>query len=241
MCRVALHENRHLELTGDLRLQMLEVSTASRLALDGDAQAFDDLEQARQGIEQALQVFHADAAKLFLSDDLMTDVEAINRLWIKINPAARTMVANKAPILFLHEVAGNLNAFIPDLQREQDAIVKSLIKRNASSSQVSLAQRQSLLAERIARNIDKMLGGSGDATQAADQAKADVKRFGEVMNGMRTGNSALGVSAVTDRCALNSLNEIAELYALVNASIEKIFKTLIFMRRSNVLIAESYS
>ncbi len=223
--RDANYDARYLELAGDLRVMMQEVSTASRQAIAGDAQAFDDLEKARQSVDRTLQLFNKGAVGLPSPKAMLnTEITELNGLWAETNEAAQTVVANRERILFLHEVARNLNASIPELQQEYDFVVEILIENGASPNQIAIAQKQAWLAERIARNVEKMLQGTADAKEAADVFNLDASMFGTVLAGMREGNSAMKIQKVRDTEASQSLDQIAELYGFVNNFIDKIFQ-----------------
>lgn len=219
------YDARYLELAGDLRVMMQEVSTASRQAIAGDAQAFDDLEKARQGLDKTLDVFNKGTAGLPSPKSMLNkEISQINALWSETNEAVQTIVSNRERILFLHEVARNLNASIPELQQEYDFVVEILIENGASPNQIAIAQKQAWLAERIARNVEKMLQGTADAKEAADVFNLDASMFGTVLTGMREGNSTMRIQKVRDKEASQSLDQIAELYGFVNNFIDKIFQ-----------------
>jgi twitching motility protein PilJ len=219
------YDARYLELAGDLRVMMQEVSTAASQAIAGDAQAFDDLEKARLGLDKTLDVLNKGTADLPSPKELLNkEIGELNRLWSETNEAAQTIVANRERVLFLHEVARNLNASIPELQQEYDFVVEILIENGASPNQVAIAQKQAWLAERIARNVEKMLQGTADAKKAADVFNLDASMFGTVLAGMREGNSTMGIKKVRDKEASESLDQIAELYGFVNNFIDKIFQ-----------------
>ncbi len=223
--RDANYDAKYLELAGDLRVMMQEVSTASRQAIAGDAQAFDDLENARQGVDKTLQALNKGATGLPSPKAMLNaEITELNGLWAETNDAAQTVVANRERILFLHEVARNLNASIPELQQEYDFVVEILIENGASPNQIAIAQKQAWLAERIARNVEKMLQGTADAKEAADMFNLDASMFGTVLTGMREGNSAMKIMKVRDTEAAQSLDQIAELYGFVNNFIDKIFQ-----------------
>ncbi len=223
--RDANYDARYLELAGDLRVMMQEVSTASRQAIAGDAQAFDDLEKARLGLDKTLQAFNKGTVDLPSPKSMLSkEINELNGLWSETNDAAQTIVANRERILFLHEVARNLNASIPELQQEYDFVVEILIENGASPNQIAIAQKQAWLAERVARNVEKMLQGTADAREAADVFNLDASMFGTVLQGMREGNSTLRIQQVRDKEAAQSLDQIAELYGFVNNFIDKIFQ-----------------
>ncbi|HRF87664.1 MAG TPA: methyl-accepting chemotaxis protein, partial [Pseudomonadales bacterium] len=72
------------------------------------------------------------------------------------------------------------------------------------------AQSQSWLAERIARNIDKLSAGTEDAEAAADQLGEDAAKFGQVLS------ASLQMAHPTS--VTQSLNEVAALFKVISES-----------------------
>ncbi len=88
-----------------------------------------------------------------------------------------------------------------------------------------MAQRQSLLAERILGAVNTVLAGDENSQQAADAFGRDATQFGKVLNGMLQGDPALKVSQVEDRDARARLAEISELFEFVSGSVDEILET----------------
>jgi twitching motility protein PilJ len=99
------------------------------------------------------------------------------------------------------------------------------LQRGAPAAQVAMAQRQSLLAERILGAVNTVLSGDESSQQAADAFGRDAARFGQVLNGMLQGNTSLRVSQVEDRDARARLMEISELFEFVSGSVDEILET----------------
>ncbi len=223
--RDAGYDARYQEVTGDLRVLAQQLSSSSRLAIGGDGQAFQDLNDGAAKFDSNLTLLQqGDAALPSPGGMLSQELEQLKTQWIPVQQAAGTMVANRDRILFLHEVAKTLNDSIPELQQEYNNVVEILLEGRAPSDQVALAQRQSWLAERIARNVDKMLEGGEGADQAADQFNLDASLFGSVLDGMLNRNAAMRISRVTDADARASLVEISKLFEFVSGSVDEIFQ-----------------
>jgi len=222
--RDAGYDARYLELTGDLRILSQQISTSSRRATAGEAAAFDELSKSRNKFNQTIGILKNGNASMPSAQRVLVDeLGELDGLWQNVNAASSTVVDNRERILFLHEVAKTLNDSIPELQAEYNNVVEILLEIKAPADQVALAQRQSLLAERIARNVDKMLQGGDGATEAADQFNLDASLFGSVLNGMLQGNGVMQISRVTDRDAKSSLEEINKLFEFVSSSVDEIF------------------
>lgn len=223
--RDAGYDARYLELTGELRVVSQQIASSSRQATEGDPEAFDQLEQARNKFNETLRVLLNGTPALPSPQAMLTDeLSALGATWAQVNVSSATIVNNRERILFLHEVAKTLNESIPELQEEYNSVVDILSENNAPADQISIAQRQSWLAERIARNVDKMLQGGEAAKIAADQFNLDASLFGSVLNGMLNGNSVMRIKQVTDKEAKSSLKDISELFEIVSGSVDEIFQ-----------------
>jgi len=128
-------------------------------------------------------------------------------------------------VLSLHQVAATLAETVPQLQVEYEKVVEILLQRGAPAAQVAMAQRQSLLAERILGAVNTVLAGDENAVQAADAFGRDAARFGQVLNGMLQGNPGLKISQVEDPDARGRLAEISELFEFVSGSVDEILET----------------
>jgi twitching motility protein PilJ len=219
------YDARYLELTGELRVLSQQVSTSSRQATAGDAAAFDQLSKSRNKFNQTIGILQNGTSSLPSPQKwLSSELSELGGLWNKVNTASSTIVDNRERILFLHEVAKTLNDSIPELQAEYNTVVEILLENRAPAEQVAVAQRQSWLAERIARNVDNMLQGGDAAKDAADQFNLDASLFGSVLSGMLQGNKAMRISRVTDKDATASLEEINQLFEFVSGSVDEIFQ-----------------
>src|SRR5690606_14460483 len=83
---------------------------------------------------------------------------------------------------------------------------------------------QSWRAERIGRNVDKMLRGDADASVAADQFNLDANIYGRVLTAMQQGDATMRISRVSDASARASLDRIAALFDGVNESAQAMFE-----------------
>ena len=119
----------------------------------------------------------------------------------------------------------NLNETIPQLQIEYEDVVMILLENEAPADQISVAERQSLRAERIVRSVNNILSGDEDAAIAANRFGEDATLFGRVMNSMFEGNEAMEISQVTDEDAIYGLEAIAELFEFVDSNVKAILET----------------
>lgn len=212
----------YLQQVAELRALSYQVVSHAPAATAGDEQAFAELETVigqMSATWSRLQGADVDTRRA-----LERELAAYGQIWRQVREQAGTIIDNKASIIFLNDVASTLNDSLPELQAEHNNIVEILLANNAPSNQIEQAQLQVWRAERIGRNIDKMLAGRDDAESAADQFNTDASLFGRVVEGMQNGDVVMGITRVADAEARQSLGEISELFQFVSSSVREIFE-----------------
>jgi twitching motility protein PilJ len=216
-------KDQHLrELVAELRASSYQLTSLSRDATSGNKQSFERLSRLVGRMDNTWNQFKESDPQTKAS--LNKEMTAYEGVWSRIRQNSQVITENEAAIILMHDVATTLNEALPQLQAEHDNIVEILLENRAPAEQVSMAQRQSWFAERIGRNVDKMLRGGLDADKAADEFNIDANRFGKVLEAMKKGDATMGISRVTDRDAVESLDRITELFAFVSGSVRDIFE-----------------
>ena len=228
LSRQADHDQQYIGHAGELRLLSQGLAKNALEAAAGKAPAFALLKEERDDFVQRWQLLTAGDPATGLpaaAAELADPLAAVEQAWLPLRASTETILAREQTVLSLHQVAETLAETVPQLQREYEEVVDILLENGAPADQVIVAQRQTLLAERILAAVNRVLAGSGDALQAADSFGRDASLFGRVLKGMREGNTAMGISRVTDGEAIARLNATAELFEFVAGSVDEILQT----------------
>lgn len=218
----AQRDQHYQQLVAELRASSFQLTSLSRDATAGTEEAFTSLGRVIAQMNSTWNSLQAsDPETRVMLSEVMASYDAA---WSTTGKNSSVITDNKDTILFLHNVANTLNEAIPQLQNEHNVIVEILLDNKAPSDQIAVAQMQSWRAERIARNVDKMLRGGGDANSAADQFNLDANLFGKVLGGMKSGDIAMDISEITDAEARESLAEVELLFGFVSGQINDIFQ-----------------
>ncbi len=211
--------------TSDLRVLSQEIAKNASEAADGKPEAFGQLRTSRNQFEKLFKFLVEGNPEEDLPAVDATEIARLQQLWETVRSNADQILNTETVVLDLHQVALTLNDTIPQLQVEYDDVVQILLESDeASSDQIAVAQRQSLLAERIVRSVNKVLAGGEDAVTAADRFGRDVNLFGRVLNGMVEGNEVMGITKVKEEDAIFGLEAIAELFEVVSDNVETILE-----------------
>ena len=222
------YDKEYISNSGELRVLSQRIAKAATEAAAGKAEAFALLKDARNDYAKRWDA-------LVKGDDVngvppapdavQAEMAGVQKEWDSMRQNADAILASEQTVLSLHQVAATLAETIPQLQVEYEEVVDILLQSGAPAAQVSVAQRQSLLAERILGSVNKVLAGDQDSVQAADMFGRDASLFGRVLKAMIEGNSAMEISKVTDEDALERLAEISELFQFVSGSVDEILET----------------
>lgn len=212
-------DQESLQLMSELRAQSYRLVTLSKASASGDEAAFGELQNL---VDQMKGSWNQ------LNHNLEGEVEDaqlshLQDAWFQAHSNAQIIIDNKQPVIFLNQVAKTLNRTLPDLQQEHTKVVELLLANAAPASQSAFAQAQSWRAERIGRNVDRMLAGGVDAEKAAEQFSRDIKLFGQVLDAMKNGDASMGLSRVTVPPVRASLEQITEQFGFVSTSMQEIF------------------
>jgi twitching motility protein PilJ len=222
---LANRDDQYIEHAGELRVLSQELAKNAVEAAGGKEEAFGQLRSARDNFDQRWGYLTRGNPATGLDPAEVASMTDVQGIWISVKGNADQILTAQDIIISLHEVADTLAETIPQLQVEYDEIVEILLDNGAPADQVAVAQRQSWLAERIVRSVNKVLAGGEDAVMAADAFGRDASLFGRVLNGMIQGNVAMNISQVTDEEAIYALAEVAELFEFVSGSVDEILET----------------
>ena len=222
------YDTEYIGHSGELRVLSQQISKSATEAATGTPEAFGLLLETRNGFEQRWGYLTEGREETGLPPTPAALQEPLSRAqadWDKVRKNADAILNSQNTVLALHEVAATLSDTVPQLQIEYEDVVDVLIESGASPAQVSVAQRQSLLAERILGSVNRVLTGDADAVLAADSFGRDASLFGRVLEGMLQGNEVMGITQVTDPDAVSRLTEIADLFSFVSDSVDQILMT----------------
>ncbi|MEG1039734.1 methyl-accepting chemotaxis protein [Pseudomonas sp. NUPR-001] len=224
----ANYDKQYIGHAGELRVLSQRIAKNATEAAAGKARAFRLLSEARNDFEQRWGYLKKGDAATGLPaapPAVRNEMDAVLRDWEGLRKNTDTILASEQTVLSLHQVAATLAETVPQLQVEYEKVVEILLQSGAPANQVVVAQRQSLLAERILGSVNTVLAGDETSVQAADAFGRDASRFGQVLEGMLSGNPSIQVTRVQDPDARARLAEIAELFQFVAGSVDEILET----------------
>jgi len=193
------------EQTAQMRTQAQQIDSSARMAVDGNVEAFAALGSARDGFTRILRKLVNDQDATSSSGDLLSaELSGLTRAWSLSDKAIETLVAQSENVKLTAQVTRDISSILPDLHARLDGSIESLLAAKASAEQVGRVQRLALLAERIDRNVQRVLKGASQAS--VDQLAADSEWFEQTLAQLVDG----GVKDVAAKASLENARSLYE-------------------------------
>ena len=177
------YDKQYIGHAGELRVLSQRIAKNATEAAAGKPAAFKLLSDARNDFAQRWGYLKQGDPVTGLPPapaTLRPQMRAVQLDWERLLKNTDAILSSEQTVLSLHQVAATLAETVPQLQVEYEKVVEILLQRGAPAAQVAMAQRQSLLAERILGAVNTVLAGDENASQAADTFGRDAARFGQV-------------------------------------------------------------
>ncbi|MEC5159648.1 twitching motility protein PilJ [Janthinobacterium sp. CG_23.3] len=215
------------QIASDALMHSQRVGKAAPNAVQGNAEAFRQLEQSRAELSQDLalmagggnyqgrNVGQASAA-------LAPMVADAQKKWASSDKAAQVILRTKAELSAFDLTLEQLNTLSPVLLDQSEEIVALKVQRGASAREMAVLGRLMMLTQRMSRNASEFLSSGGISSETAFQLGGDTTYFRAAIDAFLNGNEALQVGASRDpelRDMLNVLKTRFDTYQKLVASI----------------------
>lgn len=225
-------ENNARSLTAELQVLSQQLAKYSKEAVEGNAESFEEFTATktrldaivtalrRGSITEGVPSYEGNLREPGVSSAL----KKVTGIWAKMSQDADRINKSQDQILNLSDVANSFTSRIPQLSARLDEVVRAMSDSGSTASQINIANRQIVLADRMSRRVTEILGGGEKAVSSADALSRDAAVFGQVLTGLKQGNPEMGVTAVNSDSALNSVNQVEELYAASQKEMDSILQ-----------------
>ena len=191
------------KVVSNLRVVSQRADTSAREAVSGKAEAFGVLGKARQDMNNGLGILANGGDGLPSPRELLGEpLTELGTVWTEVDGASGTISERQASIRLIADASAALAEAIPQVQTRSARIVDALSSSGGGARLVVMAERQSFLAERIGRNVDRLLAGGAGAN--APKLDEDIGRFAAAL-------AELGGAPGVGADARSALREIEDL------------------------------
>ncbi|MGD8589156.1 MAG: methyl-accepting chemotaxis protein [Chromatiales bacterium] len=227
--RRASYDERHFIRTAETQVLAQRLGKIVQSAVRGEPQAFKPLQSARDRYDTIISELKNGSSADNLPGSPVEVAKPLRNLentWLELRQYLDEVLGAREAILAINELSDVIGETVPQLQERSEELVEILVNSNAPRELISIAAEQEMLLQRIQSNINQILMGGQKTAVAIDQVNRDVKRFGRVSNALLQGDGQLDVKQVTDRVAIQRLNDIRARFSNINGRIQEIIKKI---------------
>ena len=159
--RVSSFGTAYVDGAGQMRTLSQQIAKASQLALQGDPNAFGELEQSRARFNQLLGAVTngGDVNGTGVpggSSAVEAELAAVTELWKKTDANAEKVLKEKKNLTALGASVANINAKNPHLLELSEQIAALKLQGGASAREIATASQVVMLTQRIAKNANAL-------------------------------------------------------------------------------------
>ena len=207
-------ENKARSVTAEMQVLSQQLAKYGKEAVEGNADSFGEFAATKTRMDtivKALRVggegvpgYEGSTREPGVSSALRKTTE----IWTKMSLDAERILKSQEQVVNLRATADSFTGRIPRISARLDEVVRAMSDTGASASQINIANRQIVLADRMSRRVTEILAGGDRAVTAADALSRDSAVFGQVLAGLKEGNAEIGVNRVTSTAALDAVNAV---------------------------------
>jgi twitching motility protein PilJ len=196
-------ENNARAISAELQVLSQKLAKYSQEAVSGKAESFDDFQATKARIDTIVKSLNdggngVDAYRNSVNAlGVRSALGKVTEVWTRMSKDANRISTSQKQILEFSDNAGSFSARIPQISARLDEVVRQMADSGSSSSQINLANRQIVLADRMSRRVTEIRAGGDNAITAADALARDSSVFSQVLEGLQKGNATMGISQVS--------------------------------------------
>jgi len=220
----AQRKSSYVGYTSELKALSQEIAKHAASASQGNIDSLSALTKAKGEFDTNLGylVNGNPLVNLPPSDrDSQNQLTKVTNFWVGMKANVNMIMANRKVLTHLQDNYTDLSITMSAIQAENQKVVAALLRLSRPANQTTLAQRQSLLIERMSHSMDKILE-AGSSKSLSDNFSRDSQTFIRVLNGMTNGDKQLLLTAETNAGVRSSLSKIRELFRPVSSGVNEI-------------------
>src|SRR3569833_68607 len=201
------------QIAGDALMHSQRIGKATPNAIQGNPEAFKQLEDSRREFNVDLNVLSKGGAYQGREIDppraqFEPSLKDIRKAWSNSDKAAETILKLKKELTGFGATLQKLNALSPTLLELTEQIATLKAQSGASPREISAAGQLVMLTQRLGRSANEFLTSEGVNPETAFLLGKDTNSFRDITEGFLNGSEVLRLSATKDQDTHEKLVEL---------------------------------
>lgn len=206
------------QMAGELVMHSQRLGKAAPNAIQGNRDAFRQLEHSRAEINRALDVLTAGGAwaghPLPAADEaLLQQIDTIRRAWKRSDQSAGQILALEKQLTGFRSTLKTLNTLNPVLLELAEQVATLSANNGASPREVAAAGQLVMLTQRLGKSANEFLTPEGINQDTAFLLGRDANTFQDIVNGFLNGSPVLRLPPIANTDARARLTELQSSFA----------------------------
>ncbi|WP_420476086.1 methyl-accepting chemotaxis protein [Noviherbaspirillum sp. ST9] len=219
------------QIAGDALMHSQRIGKAAPNAIQGNLEAFKQLEESRKEFNRDLTVLSkgGDYQGREISppsDQMSAMLNDTQKVWANSDKAADTILKLKKELTGFGTTLQKLNTLSPVLLELTEQIATLKAQGGASPREISAAGQLVMLTQRLGRSANEFLTSEGVNPETAFLLGKDTNTFRDITEGFLTGSDVLRLSATKDADTREKLTELQSVFAEYQQSVATILGNL---------------
>ncbi len=202
-----------VQISGDMLMHSQRIGKAAPNAIQGNVEAFKQLEDSRKEINSDLDILlkggnyqgrNVDKANSALEAVLLDT----SKTWQNSNKAAETILARRKELTGFGQTLQKLNALSPALLELTEQISTLKVQGGGSAREISASGQLVMLTQRLGRSANEFLTSEGVNPETAFLLGKDTNTFRDLVDGFLKGSDVLRLAMTKDADTRDKLEEL---------------------------------
>jgi twitching motility protein PilJ len=219
------------QIAGDALMHSQRIGKASPNAIQGNLEAFKQLEESRRELNNDLSLLSKGGnyqgteigAPNGRMDVLLKDTQ---KTWSNSDKAANTILLLKKELTGFGSTLQKLNSLSPTLLELTEQIATLKTQGGASPREISAAGQLVMLTQRLGRSANEFLTSEGVNPETAFLLGKDTNTFRDITEGFLNGSDVLRLSATKDKDTRDALIELQKVFTDYQQAVQSILGNL---------------
>ncbi|QYF91623.1 methyl-accepting chemotaxis protein [Massilia sp. PAMC28688] len=208
------------QIASDALMHSQRIGKAAPNAIQGNAEAFAQLEESRKMLNADLALLtkggvFAGATIPSAPSSMKKMLAEASTKWKSSDNAANTIISTKAELIGFEKTLRQLDTLSPELLAMTEEFLNQKVQKGATPRELAAIGRLTMLTQRLSRSASEFLTSGGIRAETAFQLGLDTTTFRTTIQGFLNGNETMQLSAVRDaeqRALLVEINNRFDTY-----------------------------
>ncbi|HZW20112.1 methyl-accepting chemotaxis protein [Noviherbaspirillum sp.] len=219
------------QIAGDALMHSQRIGKAAPNAIQGNLEAFKQLEESRKEFNRDLTVLSKGGEYQGReiappSDEMSVMLTETQKVWGNSDKAADTILKLKKELTGFGTTLQKLNTLSPVLLELTEQIATLKAQGGASPREISAAGQLVMLTQRLGRSANEFLTSEGVNPETAFLLGKDTNTFRDITEGFLNGSDVLRLTATKDADTREKLTELQSVFAEYQQSVGTILGNL---------------